>query len=499
MLTFGGVTLYTVWEVHELGNTLTRLHTSLVPLPPMVAEMKSDLRRIRLVASLTEPESLRRASNHVRKVDGTPVRFAAMIQKVGRRLDRRQGSDIADGLQMRYAALHDAASAMQTQLDRFFHTIDSGKPIESQRRPTREAMTRLTRSLDLFGIEVDRALDRTINVFEADEDRVAWGAILLAAVAMLVGLIITFSANRLLSPLRELRAGVDRIARREYGQPVYTNDQGELGALATEFNRMAEAIQRRDEQLGQQQKQLLHREQLATVGRMSAQITHELRNPLSSIGLNSELLMEELEIDSENERLSTARELLVNIIKEVERLKEITEEYLRFARLPVPERAFVDLNHTAAELLEFVRSEMELAGVKTRLDADPASRPAFADPNQVRAALLNLLRNAREAMGEHGGHVVMRVRSLGDTVTTEVTDTGPGIPEGVSDQLFDPFFSTKPQGTGLGLSMVKQIAEAHGGSVTIERGEASGTTVRLSFPISEPALAPEDDEDEVSE
>jgi len=205
MLTFGGVTLHTVWEVQELGNTLTRLHTSLVPLPPMVAEMKSDLRRIRLVASLTDPESLKRASNHVRNVDGTPLRFAAMIEKVGRRLDRRQGSDIAEGLQARYAALRDSASAMQTQLDRFFAAIDTGQPIGPQRRPAREAMTRLTRNLDLFGLEVDRALDRTINVFETDEEQVAWGAILLASVAMLVGLIITFSANSPAAPARGRR------------------------------------------------------------------------------------------------------------------------------------------------------------------------------------------------------------------------------------------------------------------------------------------------------
>ena len=274
MVTFGGVTLYTVWEVQELGSTLTRLHTTLVPLPPMVAEMKSDLRRIRLVSSLTETESLRRASHHVRAVDGTPARFASMIQNVGERLDRRQGNEIAEGLQVRYATLRDAASAMQTQLERFFEAIDTGQSLDTQRRPTREAMTRLTKALDLFGLEVDRALDRTINVFETDEDRVAWGAIILASVAMLVGLIITFSANRMLNPLRELRAGVHRIARGEYGEPIESADQGEMGALAQEINGMAEAIQRRDAQLSSQQKELLHREQLSTVGRCRRLLTN---------------------------------------------------------------------------------------------------------------------------------------------------------------------------------------------------------------------------------
>ena len=115
-----------------------------------------------------------------------------------------------------------------------------------------------------------------------------------------------------------------------------------------------------------------------------------------------------------------------------------------FARLPVPELRPVDLNYAAAELLEFTRSEMERANVKTRLDPDPAIRPAMADPNQVRAALINLLRNAQAL--HHGGHIVMRVRTIGDQTSVEVTDDGPGIPVEARPQLFAPFFGTDLRG-----------------------------------------------------
>ena len=480
MLTFGGVMTYTVWEVDQLGSTLTRLHTSLMPLPSMVAELKSDLRRMALVAGLTESSSLKRAVDHLRKVDRTPERFAEKLSKVRERLARRDGSEAARDLLAQFETLKAESEVMATQLAKFFSVVDGEGDPTMLKRPTRRAIARVARQVEFFGIETDRALSRTIDVFEQEEDRVSWGAIVLASVAIFLGLLITFNSNRLLRPLRALRAGVERVAEGRYDEPVQASAPDELGLLAAEFNRMAEAIRRRDAQLSSQQKTLLERGQLATVGRMSAQITHELRNPLTSIGLNSELLMEELEAYEGAHQLTSARDLLVNIIKEVERLKEITEEYLRFSRLPVPEKNTVDLNHTAAELLEFVRSEMDLAKVKTRLDLDPAPTPARVDPNQIRAALLNLLRNAREAMPE-GGHIVMRIRSLSNQVFVEVTDSGGGISQDVRARLYEPFFSTKAQGTGLGLSMVKQIIDAHEGTIEVESQAATGTTFRLIF------------------
>ncbi|MEE2789782.1 MAG: ATP-binding protein, partial [Myxococcota bacterium] len=466
MMTFGGVTGYIVWEVRQLGVSLEKLHSSLVPLPSLVAELKGDYRRISLTVGLSGKEQLRRAVQHIRQVDKSPERLTETLTRIRARLSRMDSSEMIERLKSRLRAIGQQHRLMRGHLVQFFDAVSEEQSLTQSRRAARRSLAQIGRSIDLFGLEVDQALTRTIDGFAEDEARVAWGAILLVSVALFLGLAIALSANRLLRPLRALRVGVDRIARGEFGHKVETDDDGELGALAAEFNRMSDAILNRDRQLVDQQRALLHREQLATVGRMSAQITHELRNPLSSIGLNSELLLEEIAESTRPNEMASSRDLLMNIIKEVERLREITEEYLRFARLPVPELRAVDLNHAAAELLEFVRSEMERSNVKTRLDPDPAIRPTLVDPNQVRAALLNLLRNAREAL-PHGGHIVMRVRTIGDQTSIEVTDDGPGIPADARPQLFAPFFSTKPQGTGLGLSMVKQIVEAHRGSVQV--------------------------------
>ena len=472
---------YTTWGINELGATLARLHTSLVPLPSMVTEVKSDLRRLSLVVGLREKSSLKRAVEHLKQSEQTPQRLDQRLTKMRDRLERRDGSPQAQALLKHFQRLEGQHTEMQAQLDLFIAAIESSNDVADLRRPTRRAIAKFAREVEFFGLETNRALSRTIDEFEQDEDELAWGAILLASVATVIGLLITFFATRTLNPLGALRKGVERVAAGRYDEPVAITARDELGVLAAEFNRMAEAIRRRDSQLSEQQEALLQREQLATVGRMSAQITHELRNPLSSIGLNSELLMEELQSTELPGQLEPARDLLISITKEVERLKEITEHYLRFARLPIPEPAPVDLNHAAAELIEFLRSEMERAQIKLRLDRDPITNSINVDPNQLRAALLNLLRNAREAM-PRGGHVVVKARTIGAEAYIEVSDTGSGIEKDVQKRLFEPFFSTKAQGTGLGLSMVKQIVDAHSGRIDVNSAPGRGTTIRLTFP-----------------
>jgi two-component system, NtrC family, sensor kinase len=481
LLTFGAVSGFTVWQIRELGERANALYETLVPLPSAVAEMRSELRSLDLVTEQSEPAALRRTVHLARRVHPTLDRLnRAFLRAEERLLEPRVPG--AEALQIHLAELRSAERALARAVTAFFDDVEAGR--DPARRELRRQLAALGRALDRFDARLQKTLDGAVVTFGEEEQSATWAAIVLATVAMFIGALITFTASRLLRPLRSLRAAVERIAEGDYGDaPVPEGGSGELRALAVEFNRMAGAIARRDAQLSAQQKELLDRERLATVGRMSAQITHELRNPLSSIGLNSELLLEELEPGAELDR-TAARSLLESIIREVDRLREITEEYLRFARLPRPERVPVNLNHAVEELLEFLRGEMTQAGVRTRLDPDPAAHPALVDPNQLRAALLNLLRNAREATGE-GGHVVVRVRSLGGSATVEVVDDGPGLSPEAREHLFEPFFSTKPQGTGLGLSMVRRIVEAQEGTISFATPGTRGAIARLTLPLAD--------------
>jgi signal transduction histidine kinase/HAMP domain-containing protein len=252
----------------------------------------------------------------------------------------------------------------------------------------------------------------------------------------------------------------------------------------------------------------LQAERLAAIGKMAAHITHEIRNPLSSIGLNVELLEETIAgADDANgdvggdgggaaarqRRTREAQQLRSALAREVGRLADVSDDYLRVARLPQPRLQPIDLRSLVRDVVEFAGPELERARVAVELalpEAPESEAFIAADEGQVRQALVNLVRNAREAM-EDGGRLRVSLRADASTVTLSIEDEGPGIDEDVRLRIFDPFFTTKSTGTGLGLPITKQIVEAHGGTIACEAGEERGTRFALTFPRARAATAAE--------
>jgi signal transduction histidine kinase len=280
---------------------------------------------------------------------------------------------------------------------------------------------------------------------------------------------------RTLRPLGVLRERAREVASGDYARRTGVTSHDEIGDLAREFDAMAGAIEEREHRL-------IRSERLATVGRMAAQITHEVRNPLSSIGLYAELLGDEIA-----DRGDEPKRLVSSIISEVDRLTEITETYLRFARLPRPKLEREDLGAIVTGVLEFSRAELAQAGIALELDVAPGLPDVAADEAQLRQSLLNLVRNAREAMSNRPGGrlrvVVACVEGASGEVRVTVQDSGSGIPSEHLGQIFDPFFSTKERGTGLGLALVQQIVVEHGGRIDVESSPEAGTTFTLVFPV----------------
>ncbi len=224
---------------------------------------------------------------------------------------------------------------------------------------------------------------------------------------------------------------------------------------------------------------LIQSERLAAMGKMAAHVTHEVRNPLSSIGLNVELLAEDV-----GERSAETSKLLRAIQREVDRLAGITEEYLRLARLPAPRLEPENLGDVVTEVAHFVGREMEASATRLSVDVAPDLPPVHADEAQVRQALLNLVRNAREAT-EQGGHIELGARAAEDGVVITVRDDGPGIATEQRERIFDLFFSTKERGTGLGLSLTQQIVLAHDGRIRCDDAPGGGTLFSLWFPAAD--------------
>jgi signal transduction histidine kinase len=270
------------------------------------------------------------------------------------------------------------------------------------------------------------------------------------------------------------------------------------------------------------QERLVRSERLATIGQMSAKVSHEVRNPLSSISLNVELLEDELSA-LPDERRAEAGHLVRAIRSQVDTLGAVTEGYLGFARLPKPRLQVVSLGPVIADLADFVREELRARKVKLVVEAESGLPTVRVDAGQIRQALLNLIRNAAEAMPDGGTISLAAQRVHGDGqlgswaagqlgsekqpeastrasdcqaakppsrqaaewVEIAVTDSGAGIAPEELEKVFEPFFTTKQGGTGLGLAISREIAVGHGGTLACESDPGHGATFRLTLPAAE--------------
>jgi signal transduction histidine kinase len=330
-----------------------------------------------------------------------------------------------------------------------------------------------SRRLKNLADHVNQAMTDLSNAAAGREQRAVLQLALLAALTLAVGVAVSINARRLLRPLERVTQRAQAVARGDLTPQDTQKSDDEIGELAYAFERMVGAVARA-------QSRAVANERLAAIGKMAAHVTHEIRNPLSSIGLNIEMLEEELAGAGVSDE---AKGLLVAITREVQRLEHLSEEYLRVARLPQPRMEADDVAATVRGLVEFARPEMERAKLDLVLEVERDLPPALFDEGQIRQALLNLLRNAREAMSD-GGRIDVSVRAEGMSVVVGVDDRGGGIPDDMRTRIFDPFFSTKGEGTGLGLAITRQIVEAHGGSITCTPREGGGTSFRVLLPIA---------------
>lgn len=229
------------------------------------------------------------------------------------------------------------------------------------------------------------------------------------------------------------------------------------------------------------QRQMIQSERLAVVGRMAANVAHEIKNPLGTIVLNAEMLEEELGRWDPGET-AEGRELLGVIKSELDRLIEVVEEYLQFARLPVVKLEPGSVNEVVSDLLSFLKEEVAERNVLLVEDLQPDLPPAEVDAKQLRQALLNIVKNSFEAMPQGGKLTVTSVEREGRVEIT-VADTGKGISEDHLDLVFTPFFSTKHGGTGLGLSITSHIIKEHRGTIGFQSYPDLGTTFTIRIPL----------------
>jgi PAS domain S-box-containing protein len=232
--------------------------------------------------------------------------------------------------------------------------------------------------------------------------------------------------------------------------------------------------------LQQAEEDVQRAEHLAPLGRLAASVAHEIRNPLQAMGLHVDILAAEVPHLDPNPRALLAASL-GQITTQLGRLQEIVDDYLSLARLSALQRTPMDVGPLVEGVASECRSACMARGITLHLEGLSQLGRVAVHPGTFRRALLNLVQNALEAMPQ-GGVLTLRGRGAGDRVQLEIRDTGHGIPPDQLPRLFAPFHTTKPQGTGLGLYVTREIVAAHGGEIAVHSAPGAGTAVTLTLP-----------------
>jgi signal transduction histidine kinase len=489
LILFSSVLVYNFVRLGRLYEEVTVINRGLVPLRLTLSEIEGDLRSFSVLLSEPDAVVLRSAMTASQALFPFPRRveerlltcMAAIEELVAQELAPRQ-EEVLERLQMIVEVLLERNAQLREQSARLERALqdEEMEGVESIRGEIATNLRQMQSRIGTLSRLAGRVVADALDWASSQQRRNVLTVAVTTAGAMVVALFVMLWVSRTLRPLTRLTEGVKKLRAGSF-ETVDVRARNEIGVLADEFNEMVRALQERDRRLEHAYSTAVEAERLAAIGRLTIQITHEIRNPLSSIGLNIELLEEEIQADEGNneEALNAIRA----ITRQIDQLTGITEEYLRMVRVPTPKTQPEDLNELVRRLVDFHDGELSRAGLEIDLDLDTDLPSVQIDEAQLSQTILNLIRNAKEAMPE-GGVIKLLTRFDDNHVELVIEDEGSGIEPEARDRIFDPFFTTKAQGTGLGLPFSRQIVDQHGGSLECSSAGERGTrfTVRLPNP-----------------
>lgn len=285
--------------------------------------------------------------------------------------------------------------------------------------------------------------------------------------------------------VRRLERLMETVAAVQAGDPearVRDSSPDEIGRLGRSFNRMIERINSE------------HASRLASLGNLAAGVAHEVRNPLNSIAMTIQYLRDTIESDADSE----AQECFDVLTQQVEELNRIVEEFLQLTRPIEMNWKLVDLNAFLSDVIRSFASSLEIAKVELICDYSKDMLYVRIDRDKMRQAISNIVINGIQAMPDGGELRVSTMWNVSQkAVIIRISDTGVGISQENLDRLFEPYFTTKPDGTGLGLTIAYRMVEAHSGEIKVESEEGRGTRFTIVLPFSI-AKAPQDSKSEAA-
>ena len=293
--------------------------------------------------------------------------------------------------------------------------------------------------------------------------------ILLLALSILLAIVVS---NWLTSPLRVLQNSFTNIRFGKHNEPIMYDKDDEIGDLVKEYNQKLEELEFTAEQLARSERETAWRE-------MAKQVAHEIKNPLTPMKLSVQQLLRTY--DPQDERsLEKLQKVANSIVEQIDALTRIANEFSNFAKMPRPNESTVDIKEVVRNVIAVFSSEER---VEIQLDVCDEDTEIKGDKDQLMRIMNNLIKNSIQAIPqEKTGRINVGIRRESDLVKITVSDNGVGIPEEKIGKIFVPYFTTKSTGTGLGLAMVKQIVENHGGTIDFESKVGEGTTFYIELP-----------------
>jgi len=361
-------------------------------------------------------------------------------------------------------------------------------------------------------LKVLGVLDVALRLDPVDEQERAITTQAVVSAGIIIGIgavfVIIFTRLFVATPIRELIEGTNAVSAMELDRPIVIHHGSqEFDELADSFNRMRDRLRaalaelnelaqnletkvaERTGQLKVAQQRLMQTDRLASLGQLAASVAHEINNPVSGV-LNLSMLLQRIMGDGgiPPGREAEFRKYLGQISSETARVGRIVSDLLSFSRRSKPQRTAADLNKLIGTTVALVGHKLKLIEAKAVLDLEPDLPAVECDPSQMQQVVLNLVLNAAEAMQtKGGGTVAVRTRFLrrDETVELEVQDDGEGIPPEIIEKIFNPFFTTKAdgKGVGLGLAVLYGIIKAHDGEVEVQSTPGVGTRFVVTLPL----------------
>lgn len=331
-------------------------------------------------------------------------------------------------------------------------------------------------------LNINYSLNRTkLQMLDASRIFIISSIAITSFLALAISLLLYKFVKR---PLDSLVENMALVEQGELDVQIEYSGKDEIGRVINSFNSMVERLDVAKQELEHLHFQQLERaDRLASIGEMAAGIAHEIKNPLAGISAAITIINDDIpEHDPRNA-------ILKEVLQQVKRLDKTVNDLLFFGKPSPPEFAYININEVLDATCKFASQHRSVLNVERKIELAPDLPTVFADAKQMQQIFLNLFLNAFQAMPD-GGLLTVKTavvhRNDSDYVSIRIADTGSGIPQQILEKIFTPFFTTKAQGTGLGLPICYKLVQLHNGDIRVESSDVSGTVFTIELPVCTP-------------